>query len=74
LQGIENQKSYENSLRYEIKLQPDDLLSIVVSAENAEVTMPFNLPVIQGNVVTSTQTGRTFLIDNNGFIEYPVFR
>lgn len=72
LQGIDNQKNYENSLRYEIKLQPDDLLSIVVTAENPEVTTPFNLPVIQGNVVTNSQTGRTFLIDNDGFIEYPV--
>ena len=72
LQGIENQKSYNGSLRYEIKLQPDDLLSIVVSAENPEVTIPFNLPLIQGNVVTTSQTGRTFLIDNDGFIEFPV--
>ena len=72
LQGIENQKNYDASLRYEIKLQPDDLLSIVVSAENPEITIPFNLPVIQGNVTVNTQTGRTFLIDNDGYIEYPV--
>lgn len=72
LQGIDNQKNYDNSLRYEIKLQPDDLLSIVVTAENPEVTTPFNLPVIQGGVVTNSQTGRTFLIDNDGNIEYPV--
>ena len=72
LQGIEDQKSYEASLRYELKLQSDDLLSIVVSAENSEVTIPFNLPVVQGNVTTTTQTGRTFLIDNDGFIDYPV--
>ncbi|NHM06420.1 polysaccharide export protein [Flavobacterium sp. CYK-4] len=72
LQGIDNQKNYDNSLRYEIKLQPDDLLSIVVTAENPEVTTPFNLPLIQGNVTTNSQTGRTFLIDNDGYIEYPV--
>lgn len=72
LQGIENQKSYEASLRYEIKLQPDDLLSIVVSAENPEVTSPFNLPQVQGNVGATSQGGRSFLIDNDGFIDYPV--
>ena len=72
LQGIENQKSYDSSLRYEIKLQPDDLLSIVVSAENPEVTIPFNLPQAQGNVGATSTTGRTFLIDNDGFIDYPV--
>lgn len=72
LQGIEDEKNYDTSLRYEIKLQPDDLLSIVVSAENAEITIPFNLPIIQGNVATTSQTGRTFLIDNDGLIEFPV--
>ena len=72
LQGIENQKSYEASLKYEIKLQPDDLLSIVVSAENPEITMPFNLPQVQGNVGATSTSGRTFLIDNDGFIDYPV--
>ncbi len=72
LQGIDDQKQYEASLRYEIKLQPDDLLSVVVSAENAEVTIPFNLPVVQGNAAVNAQTGRTFLIDNDGYIEYPV--
>ncbi len=72
LQGIENQKSYEASLKYEIKLQPDDLLSIVVSAENPEVTTPFNLPQVQGNVGSTSAGGRSFLIDNDGFIEYPV--
>lgn len=72
LQGIENQKSYDGSLRYEVKLQPDDLLSIVVSAQNPEVTIPFNLPLIQGDIATTAQTGRTFLIDNDGFIEFPV--
>lgn len=72
LQGIENQKNYDKSLKYEIKLQPDDLLSIVVTAENPEVTTPFNLPVIQGDVVANSQTGRTFLIDNDGYIDYPV--
>ena len=72
LQGIDNQKSYDGSLRYEIKLQSDDLLSIVVSAENAELTIPFNLPQVQGNVGATTMAARTFLIDNDGFIDYPI--
>jgi polysaccharide export outer membrane protein len=72
LQGIDNQKSYEGSLRYEIKLQSDDLLSIVISAENAELTIPFNLPQVQGNIGASTMAARTFLIDNDGFIDYPI--
>lgn len=74
LQGIDNQKSYDNSVRYEPTLQPDDLLNIIVSAENPEVTVPFNLPQIQGNydLNESQNNIKTYLIDNDGFIEFPV--
>jgi polysaccharide export outer membrane protein len=74
LQGIENQQSYDASVRYEPKLQPDDLLNVIVSAENPEVTLPFNLPQIQGNynLDESQSNIKTYLIDNDGFIEFPV--
>jgi len=74
LQGIENQKSYDSSVKYEPTLQPDDLLSIIVSAENPEVTVPFNLPQIQGNYeLNNNQNGiKTYLISNDGFIDFPV--
>lgn len=74
LQDIDNQKSYDAAVRYEPTLQPDDLLNIIVSAENPEVTVPFNLPQIQGNYqLNENQTNiKTYLIDNDGYIEYPV--
>ena len=74
LQGIEDAKSYDNITNYEPKLQPDDLLSIIISAENPEVTVPFNLPIIQGNYeINNNQNGiKTYLIDNAGFIDFPV--
>jgi polysaccharide export outer membrane protein len=74
LQDIDNQDNYDNSLRYEPTLQPDDLLNVIVSAENPEVTLPFNLPQIQGNYgLNETQSNiKTYLIDNDGFIEFPV--
>ena len=74
LQDIDNQKNYDNSLRYEPTLQPDDLLNVIVSAENPEVTVPFNLPQIQGNYeLNQSQSNiKTYLIDNDGFIEFPV--
>jgi polysaccharide export outer membrane protein len=74
LQDIDNQKSYDASLRYEPTLQPDDLLNVIVSAENPEVTVPFNLPQIQGNYqLNENQSNiKTYLIDNDGFIEFPV--
>jgi polysaccharide export outer membrane protein len=74
LQDIDQTKSYDSSTLYEPKLQPDDLLSIIVSAENPELTVPFNLPQIQGNYeINNNQNGiKTYLVDNFGFIEFPV--
>jgi polysaccharide export outer membrane protein len=74
MQDIDQTKSYDSSTLYEPKLQPDDLLSIIVSAENPELTVPFNMPQIQGNYeINNNQNGiKTYLIDNFGYIEFPV--
>ena len=73
LLDIEKSKSYNSAVNYEPKLQPDDLLSIIVAAENPEVTVIFNLPNIQGNYgVSGNQNGKAYLIDNTGFIDFPV--
>lgn len=74
LQNIEGQNSYNSGAKYEVKLQPDDLLNIIVSAENPEVTIPFNLPQIQGNYDLNDKQSaiKTYLIDQEGFIDYPV--
>jgi polysaccharide biosynthesis/export protein len=74
LQNIENKNPQETTINYEIKLHPDDMLSIIVSAENPELTVPFNLPQIQSNYSTeNSQTGiKTYLIDKEGFIYFPI--
>lgn len=74
LQNIDSKNSQESRIDYALKLHPDDMLSIIVSAENPEITAPFNLPQIQSNYNTeSTQTGiKTYLIDKEGFIDFPV--
>lgn len=66
-----NSKTVEN---FEPKLQNDDLLSIIVSADQPELTIPFNMPQIQGNYqINENQDGiKTYLIDSYGFIEFPV--
>lgn len=70
LQDIDNVKSYDSS-QEEVKLQTDDLLSIVVSADSPEVAAPFNLPDIQSN--ESEYRGlKTYLVDKAGYIDYPV--
>jgi polysaccharide export outer membrane protein len=74
LQDADSSKSENKKVEYEPKLQPDDLLSIVVSAENPESTIPFNLPQIQGNYdMGANQYGiKSYLIDNDGKIDFPV--
>lgn len=63
-----------DSLSYEPVLQPDDLLSIIVSAQNIESVAPFNLPQIPGNydIGNNQNAIKSYLIDNEGEIDFPV--
>lgn len=77
-QGIDGATNQEQSPSFELRLQPDDLLMIIVSAEDPEIAMPFNLKSIsmqnagrQDNV-TGQQTQQLYLVDADGFIEFPV--
>jgi len=62
---------------YEIKIQPDDLLMIIVSADDPEIAIPFNLKL--NNTVnplkqdgSGQQTAQLYLVDAQGFIDFPV--
>ena len=61
-----------------LEIKPNDLLTISVAAENLESVQPFNLPVIgvpgSGNVtgVTGQPQLQTYLVDEEGKIEFPV--
>lgn len=74
LQNIDTLQKSEKSGNFEPILQNDDLLSIIVAADQPEATLPFNLPQIQGNYqINENQDGiKTYLIDSNGFIDFPV--
>lgn len=74
LQNVDSLENNKETLNYEPKLQYDDLLSIIVSADQPELTIPFNMPQIQGNYqINENQDGiKTYLIDAYGFIEFPV--
>lgn len=67
-----------NTNSYEIKIKPDDLLLIVVSAEDPEIAMPFNLttisvPSANTNLsVSGQQSLQTYLVDAQGNIDFPV--
>ncbi len=74
LQDVNSGSEMESFYSFEPTLKVDDLLSIIVSAETPEVTVPFNLPQIQGNYeIGNNQNGiKTYLIDANGNIDFPV--
>lgn len=75
-QNIDQLSKLENSASYETRLQPDDLLMIVVMAENPEVAAPFNMPslVLQSTSEVENQQVRmnSYLIDSKGFIQFPI--
>ncbi len=74
LQDVKISPTERGNLEYEPTLQADDLLSIIVFAENPESTVPFNLPQIQGSYnIGNNQNGiKTYLVDHEGEIDFPV--
>jgi polysaccharide export outer membrane protein len=63
---------------YQLKFKADDLLQIVVSSEDFESVQPFNMPVVGflnvGNSQYSTSQAllQSYLIDSEGYIDFPV--
>lgn len=74
LQDIENDATINQVLSYEPVIKCDDMLSVIVAADQPDLTIPFNLPQIQGNYqVNDNQEGiKTYLVDPTGFIDFPV--
>ncbi|WP_426095396.1 polysaccharide biosynthesis/export family protein [Flavobacterium sp. DSR2-3-3] len=76
-QDIDTLQSQEKSTSYEIKIQPDDLLMIIVSAEDPEIAIPFNLttlsiPTADRPDAIGQQSTQLYLVDANGFIDFPI--
>lgn len=77
-QNIDSLSSNKNISSFEIKIQPDDLLMIIVSAEDSETANPFNLKTYnttntkQLDLVVGQQSLQLYLVDASGYIEFPV--
>lgn len=77
-QNIDKLGSNEKSNSYEIKIQPDDLLMIIVSADDPETAIPFNLSSVSvpssNNVLVSRgqETMQSYLVDVAGTIDFPI--
>lgn len=62
---------------YDAKIMPKDILTITVSTTNPEAATPFNLTISKtlnatGQMYSGSGVLQTYLVDNNGEIEYPV--
>lgn len=77
-QNIDGLASPEKLNSYEIKIQPDDLLMIIVAADDPESALPFNLSTISipsaYNAMASRgqETMQSYLVDASGSIDFPV--
>lgn len=76
-QNIEAQTANSSQMSYDPTIQPDDLLMIIVSAEDAEAAAPFNLeaaivPTMVGQSTMGQRQHQMYLVDKNGTIEFPV--
>lgn len=74
LQDIDSIKV--DTITYESKLQPDDLLTIIVRGDVAETVVPFNMPNFSYNGTKEDRIEElrvfTYLIDSNNMINFPV--
>lgn len=74
---------YKTTAGGEIKLQPNDMVSIFVSSKNPELAAVFNLPGARASTISGEQIGSTssssqnevlcYTVDPTGEIDYPVF-
>ncbi|MFI3289738.1 MAG: polysaccharide biosynthesis/export family protein [Rikenellaceae bacterium] len=79
-QDVEPGIVFEYATGKDITVQPDDVLSIVVSSKNPELAALFNLPKVQqiagsGNSTLSSVTTTElsgYAIDSQGYINFPV--
>ena len=80
-QGLEKAEAAMDKQREKsLKIKPNDLLTISVSAPEQAAALPFNLPVIgvpqggmdMGMTVNGRQQLQTYLVEENGEIDFPV--
>lgn len=69
-QDIENKRQLNAFQNYEPLIKKDDLLNIIVSGPNKDVTMPYNLTLVENTMgVNSTYP---YLVDAEGNINFPI--
>ena len=76
LNDLEGNSQTEITNKYELKLQPDDILSIIVNSNSQELAAKFNPQLVNFQSTTeragTIQRLQTYLIDSEGYIVFPV--
>lgn len=76
-QNVNQVSLAESKGLYDARIMPKDMLTITVSTTDPKAAIPFNLSISNtlnstGNLNTGGVTLQTYLVDNNGNINYPV--
>ncbi len=76
-QDIENYEQENDTITNVVRIKSNDLLSISVSSADRKSAAPFNLPVLATlnsdiTAVNSQQRLQTYLVNNNGSIQFPI--
>lgn len=71
---LQNANSVVATEIYEPYLQPNDVISIIISSENPEIAAPYNLidVSLSSDESLGNQNLQTYIIDKNGRIEFPI--
>ncbi len=75
LQGIGDDYKEVIKDNYEVRIQPDDLISIVVNCRDLEIAQMFNLPTVGfsvGRTQSSQNTVLGYLVSKEGTIDFPI--
>jgi protein involved in polysaccharide export with SLBB domain len=77
LQDADQYKSQNLDDSYEVVIQKDDLLSIIINSKNPELALPFNLPLVTYQLGTNMgslgqQRVLGYLVDKDGNIDFPI--
>lgn len=77
IQDVEANKAESVAINEGILIQPKDMISIIVSSKNPELSVNYNLPVVSyqaGGEATMSSNQRLvgYVVDNDGNIDFPV--
>lgn len=77
LQGLKNLEEINTKEKNHIKYKPQDVISILVSADDEETAIPFNANTVsnsneENNSRFTNKKASKYLVDSNGNIEFPI--